>query len=533
VPERSTGKALRSEQRRFRLRKPFALKLVGVLVILTVGACLWQGMRDYTALSRRLDDLTNRNGVRFVRQLALFIPTFWIKTDEKGDLVEVDQAGLDAGRRMVEARLREHARTEAGREILDIVILSTRKKNTFYASLSGKASFSWKELRVLDVPYAKDSGVTVVEGEQSGRPVRSFSAPIVRNARTVGRVVVYLSAEELKAARERLWRGVLGNMLLGALLAIIASLLLGQLLARPIKQLAADMRAVSTGDLDRRSSVSTADEVGDLARTFNHMVASLKEMQERKAAQRAMEKELGIARRIQKGLLPEKLPRLHTWAIAARWVPAKVVGGDYYDVIELGDGAWGLAVADVSGKGVPAALIMSMTRCLLRLATRAGGGPSGTLALVDEVLTPDLKGGMFVSMVYLRFEEGSGDVRVVRAGHNPPLLLRGREGRVEACQVQGVALGLRAGFGRQSLPERVLHLEPGDTLVLYSDGIVEAMNEERREYGVDRLAKIVSASRSLQVEQLADRVMADVAAHRGKAPQSDDITLVVLRRQTR
>jgi len=530
MKERRTARPRPHEKRKFRLRKPFALKLVVVLVLLTVGSIYWQGSRDFAFSRKRLDELKNQSGVRFVRQLALFIPPFWLTKDKNGELVEADQAQLDSGRIEIEKKLRDLTLSEAGKEILDIVIFSAEKEGTFYASLSGAGSFAWRAGKEIPVRFARRAGVTIVEGEQDGKAVRSFTTDMRKEGRAVGRVTVYLSAEDLKAAEQRLRREAIRNGIVGFILAAAASLLLGAFLTRPIRTLAHDMRAVSTGDLSRRSAVRSADEIGDLARTFNHMVESLKEVQERRALQKAIEKELGIARRIQKDLLPERLPELKTWSVAARWTPAKEVGGDYYDFIELGGDRWGVTVADVSGKGVPASLIMSMTRCLLRLATRAGQGPQGTLALVDEVLAPDLKSGMFVSMVYLQITEGEGTVRLVRAGHNPPIVVRGRTRRLELCKTPGVALGLSTGFGRQAMDEAVLELETGDYLVLYSDGIVEAMNEQKKEYGTARLAKALEEGAELSPEELSEKIMKNLAQWRGRAPQSDDITLVILKR---
>ena len=260
------------------------------------------------------------------------------------------------------------------------------------------------------------------QGVKGSVPVRSFTSDMTRNGVLVGRIAVYLSAADIQAAEHKLWGEVVRSVIAGIAVAAAVSILLGMLLTRPIRALARDMRAVGRGNLDCRSTVGSGDEVGDLARTFNHMVASLKDMQERRAAQKAMEKELGIARAIQKGLMPERPPELRTWDVAAQWLPAREIGGDYYDFLDLREGAWGLAVADVSGKGIPAALIMSMMRCLLRLAVQAGRGPSGTIDLVEEIITPDLKDGMFVSMAYLRFAEDDGEIRLVRAGHNLSLI---------------------------------------------------------------------------------------------------------------
>ena len=511
------------------LRTPVALKLIVALVALTVGASLWQGTRDFRLAWEQIDEFKNREGVGLACELAALLPLFWLQTQPDGTAVEAGAAEQERGRLAVEDNLRHIAATRKG--ILDIVVFPADRENVFHASLSGRGSFLWERGTQLRVDFAQAAGVTIFEGRRGQTPVRSFTVDMLRQGRTAGRIVVYLSAEDIAMAGKRLWNETLRNVVLGFVAATGVSILLGALLTRPLRALVNDMRAVSTGNLDRRSNVTSADEVGDLARTFNHMVESLKEVQERRVSQKAMEKELGIARHIQKGLLPAHLPVLRTWDIAAHWTPAREVGGDYYDFIDLGDGTWGAAVADVSGKGIPAALIMSMTRCLLRLATHAGQGPSGTVALVDGVLAPDLKGGMFVSMVYLSFAEESGDVRLVRAGHNPPLIVRANGAGTEACRVPGVGLGVRAGFGRQSHEEAALALAPGDVLALYSDGITEAMNPRKEEYGEARFAADLAACAARTAAEISAYVVERIAAWRGSADQSDDITLVVLKRK--
>lgn len=517
-----------------RLRKPLILKLIVVLMGLTVAAGWWQGYRDYHLTSSRMDKLKNEDGVKFVCYLSLFIPPFWLTTTADGQTVKADRASIKSNKEAIEAKLKKLTSHEAGRNVLDIVVFSETEtdKNTFYASLSQAGSFSWtQEKDALSVPFAEEAGVVIHQGRQNDIPVRSFTAPILKDGNPVGRVVVYLSAKDLESARLSLRREIVRNVVLFLLMAGGISVLLGLFLTRPIRQLATDMRAVSNGDLDRRSTVHSADEVGDLAHTFNRMVASLKEVQERRATQKAMEKELGIARRIQKGLLPATLPQIPRWDVAAYWTPAKEVGGDYYDFIPLGDGAWGTAVGDVSGKGIPASLIMSMVRCLLRLATRAGLGPAGTLGLVNDVITPDLKDGMFISMVFLHFTEDRGAVRLVRAGHNPPIVLPGGDASPKLCEIPGVALGLRSGFGHQGYAETELPLNPGDALILYSDGIVEAMNEQGEEFEMKRFLKTLAAVKHQSARDIIKASMVQLTHWRGKAAQSDDITLVVLKRK--
>ncbi len=522
-------------RRRLRLRKPVVLKLVVSLILLTAGASLWQGMRDYHLSKRRLEQLKNENGVQLVRQLTIFIPPFWLKdSGAENASAAANNATSTLGREEVEAKLRELKASDSAEAILDIVIFSAEKETTFYASLSGKSSFVWSEGQTLQVPFAEKAGVTIVEGKQGGTPVRSFTAAITRpeSTKPLGKVVVYLSAADLQKAKDSHRNEVVRNVIICIVLAAVFSAVLGTILSRPLRTLAHDMRAVSTGDLERRSSVSSADEVGDLARTFNRMVSSLEEVQERRATQKAIEKELGIARRIQKGLLPHQIPTFSAWDVAARWIPAKEVGGDYYDFIPLQGGAFGAVVADVSGKGVPAALVMSMTRCLLRLATRAGLGPSGTIGLVEDVLSPDLQEGMFISLVYLQFSDGERSIRLVRAGHNPPLIIRNRENTIEQCTVPGVAIGLRTGFGHQAQRETELDFAPGDALVLYSDGIVEAMNAQKEEFGEKRFSALLKQGKELPAAELTEAVIRHIAKWRGAASQSDDITLVVFKRKS-
>jgi sigma-B regulation protein RsbU (phosphoserine phosphatase) len=163
---------------------------------------------------------------------------------------------------------------------------------------------------------------------------------------------------------------------------------------------------------------------------------------------------------------------------------------------------------------------------------QAGQGPSGTIGLVEDIITPDLKDGMFVSMVFLHFAEDRGDVRLVRAGHNSPIVVRARTTQTELCNVPGVALGLRAGFGRTAAPETTLALDRGDCLALYSDGITEAMNAKKEEYGQARFTAALVQALERPATEIAAHIVSQVAKWRGDAPQSDDITLVILKRRT-
>jgi sigma-B regulation protein RsbU (phosphoserine phosphatase) len=261
------------------------------------------------------------------------------------------------------------------------------------------------------------------------------------------------------------------------------------------------------------------------------MTAGLKTAEEAKLAQKAAEQELALASRIQSRLLPGTPPVIHGLELAVHYVPAKVVGGDYYDFLRLGSEALGLAVADVSGKGVPASLIMTMTRSLLRMAAREARTTARTVELLNRSLTPDLNPGMFVTLAYCIIGLEARTVELVRAGHNPPFLVRAADGKVERLAPRGVGLGLdrKGGLFEAELETARFRLESGDCLVLYTDGVVEAKDRAGKDYGEDRLASVLAASAKGPARGIVDAIVKDVARHERGAEAADDVTIVVVK----
>ena len=179
---------------------------------------------------------------------------------------------------------------------------------------------------------------------------------------------------------------------------------------------------MSLGDLQHQSRVSSGDELGNLARTFNQMTRNLHTAQAAKLSQKALEHELSLATNIQSGLLPSELPEIPGLDLAAFYCSAKEVGGDYYDLLQVDEDTVGMVVADVSGKGVPGSLVMTMTRSMLHMAARDNQSPQQTIIEVNNCLAPDMNPGMFVTMAYLVLDTRTREIRLVRAGHNAPLL---------------------------------------------------------------------------------------------------------------
>lgn len=236
-----------------------------------------------------------------------------------------------------------------------------------------------------------------------------------------------------------------------------------------------------------------------------------------------IESELQVAQLIQQHFLPSVLPSMHGWQVDAFYRPARTVGGDFYDVVALPDGRIMVVTGDVTDKGVPAALVMASTYSLLRAAAQSEATPGAVLRYVNELLHPQIPMHMFVTCLVLFIDPGTGVMHYANAGHNLPY--RCRDGAVRQLDARGMPLGLMPG---STYDEHQDLVEPGDVLVLYSDGITEQHDAAGRMFGFDRMARVVQAAGS--GADLVDACTADLAAFSRGAEQEDDITLVAVTR---
>jgi len=247
-------------------------------------------------------------------------------------------------------------------------------------------------------------------------------------------------------------------------------------------------------------------------------------------AQRArMQRELDMAREVQAGLLPSRLPRLPGFSLAADWRSAREVAGDFYDIFPLADGRWGLVVADVSDKGAPAALYMAMVRSLIRATAEQTSGPAEVLRQVNRALSAQSSAEMFVTVFYAVLDPTTRRLTYTNAGHDRPLVRRASpDARIEQLPGGGLPLGM---FGEVRLADATLTLAPGDVLVAYTDGLTEAFNADGEMFGDERLLQTVRALPTASAKELLEAIMAHVTTFTGGAPQSDDITLLVMHGQ--
>ncbi len=245
-----------------------------------------------------------------------------------------------------------------------------------------------------------------------------------------------------------------------------------------------------------------------------------------------IEGELKNAREVQRVLLPQEDPVVTGFRVNGTNLPAKIISGDYYDYIDLPDGKLGVVVADVSGKGVPAGLLMAMCRSLLRAFSLANASPSAVLATVNRYLFPDIREDMFISMIYGILDPADGSFIFCRAGHEPALIFRKESGKVEVSKPKGLALGIDSGnvFERVTADERIT-LDSGDCVLLFTDGVKEALDASEEEFGLERLSETFRQAARLGAEAVVKQVQEAVKSFAGDGPQMDDVTIVAIEKR--
>lgn len=270
-------------------------------------------------------------------------------------------------------------------------------------------------------------------------------------------------------------------------------------------------------------------DAADLEITLNKTISELEIIRQSVRAREqllALQQELGVARRIQQSILPPPLDGVPSIDLHGGMIAARDVGGDFFDYFHVGSDRLGIVVADVSGKGVPAAIYMAMSRTLLRSTALAGGSPADVLSRVNDTLAAESDAGMFVTTFYGVLDLASGALTYCNGGHNPPFILRA-DGSVELlATTPDLIVGVMRGFPYN---EHVLQLAPGDAVVLYTDGVTEAMNSSEDMYEEASLERLLLTQAGATAAQIVEAVVADVRTFAAGHPQSDDLTSLVVR----
>ncbi len=366
-----------------------------------------------------------------------------------------------------------------------------------------------------------DSGI-------NGRVSLSLDAPI-------GRLMKRLSEAQGMQLQGQLLYLVLAA--LGVLLLIVQGVALffgvglGRQITSAVDELFVGSERVQQGDFAHRIRIDSKDQLGDLAESFNRMSGSIKHLLHVQREKQRLDDEIRIAFDIQQSLLPETPPPFRGLSIAGLYVPAREVGGDYYDFFELGPRQLGVLVADVSGKGTSAALYMAELKGLMLALSHLERSPKALLARVNRLLTDHLDNRSFITMTYAVIDLEARTLTHARAGHTP-LIVASQED-VEVIVPDGMVLGLQlpgaADRFELILEEHTRPIIAGDVIVLYTDGITEAIDVTGDLFTDAALSRVVSAHHTLDAGGIRDRVLREVSAFVGDAEPYDDMTMVVVK----
>lgn len=412
------------------------------------------------------------------------------------------------------------------RESRNLSLAAAAKEMTEGNSGMKKMNLDNREVYLAYAPLTAPgwSFAAVLEVEKVVAPAKQMQQEILQMTEESG-------GKQNKAMRQMLWLCLCVTAVVMTIVSF-ASAMLGNKISGPVRKLTKAVAEMDGGNMDKRVQLHTRDELEELGKTFNAMAEQIssyiKNLKKVTAEKERIRTELCVAAGIQSDMLPkaeEHSMERKEISMAARMVPAKEVGGDFYDFFYTDEDHFIFVVADVAGKGVPAALFMVIAMTMLRSRIPQAKTLEQAVEEVNESLCRGNPNSMFVTAWIGRLTLSEGKLEYVNAGHNPPLICS-RQGVRYLTGTGDMVLG---GRSEQSYRQSELKLEPGDLLLLYTDGVTEAMDTEHNQYGEERLGRMLEKNRNLEPEKLISAVWQDVSVFEGGEPQFDDITMLALR----
>jgi len=319
------------------------------------------------------------------------------------------------------------------------------------------------------------------------------------------------------------------------LLGCVGSFMLVYILTAPMRRLAEWVRRADHGEIGDEMDIDASTEIGEIAHAFSEITTKFRQSQKNLVEQEQLQKEMQVAQEIQQTLLPSDFPDLDGYELNSYYEAARTVGGDYYDFVEVDKDTLGVVVADVSGKGVPGSLVMTMIRQALRTEARGVKDAAEVLARVNKTVMGDVKKGMFVTLFYVIIDSKRRRLNYASAGHNPMILFRPSTKKTYYLNPRGFPVGIQLpdnDLFRKSIESDTIQLSEDDILLLYTDGITEAMNARRDLFGEERLLKTIREFGHLRVKPFVEKIKDEILAFTEGEPQSDDITLVTIKEKT-
>jgi len=366
--------------------------------------------------------------------------------------------------------------------------------------------------------------------KESGGIIYEFSRPLHNPLTNTLQGMVRLGFSD-RIIREKI-DNITFNIIIMALVflgvAILGSFFLAGYIIRPIRKLTEGAAVIGTGNLEYHIDLSSSDELGQLAGEFNRMTAQLKKGKEMEIEKKLQDEQISVAKEIQEGLNPMGFYNKGGVEIKGYTRAAKGVGGDYFDYIDVNEHMVGALISDVSGKGIPASLVMVMIRTVFSTYIKGRDvNCAKVVRAINDSLSADFAIDKFATLFFMMYDRRTGELSFSNAGHGPLRCFRTDKGAFTVSKLDGVPIGIMEDV---EYKQAKVTLNVGDFVILNTDGITEMRNEVKEEYGYSRLQRLLIANHGMNAKDLVDLIVGDVDAFRGKAAPHDDMTLLVLKR---
>ena len=428
--------------------------------------------------------------------------------------------------------------TQSHKDILKEVLIVDRR-NVILASSDTTRSV-WEEeftvpknAKVLEV--FENSRVLLMNDEK-GKRVLDIEWPLKdKDNETLAVAHFEIDYMLIQKDVQRYLRSLLGEAALIWLVVSAGLFFLIYVVMSPFKRLQEWVKHMSEPGIVDEMDIDSTTEIGAIAQAFSDMTNQLRRSQQNLAEQERLQQEMHIAKQIQQTLLPNEFPELEGYEIASYYAAAKEVGGDFFDFVEVDSDTLGIAVADVSGKGVPGAFVMTMIRTALRSEARGVKDAAEVLAKVNDFVVSDMKKGMFVTLLYVIIDSKKRRLNFASAGHNPMILHRPSRNKTYYLNPRGFPIGISLpdkSLFRKSIKSDTIALAEDDIVLVYTDGVTEAMNPKRRLFGEERFLKLIRESGSKSAEEFVEVLKKEMNIFTEGSEQNDDITLVAIKERT-
>jgi serine phosphatase RsbU (regulator of sigma subunit)/anti-sigma regulatory factor (Ser/Thr protein kinase) len=341
----------------------------------------------------------------------------------------------------------------------------------------------------------------------------------------------HLYMQEISSERKKI---ILLTMI-GLAIGIGGIYLLSNYFVSPIIRITERVRKFSSGDIDTELPPEGVEEYFEISKALNEMLSRLRRDRENIVEREKVAKEIEVAGQIQRMLLPVRLPQIPGLSLDAYYRAASRISGDLYDIFQIDKSNYCLLIADVSGKGVPASLVMSVVRTVIRIEAKGKLSSHQILVDVNEFIKDDIPPGIFITAFLAVFNSDTRQMNFVSAGHNPLIYLRNGSPKAELINPAGAPLGLPLedsnGFAKK-LVEKNMEIGKGDLMFIYTDGVTESMNRNNQKYGLERLTTLfndkISPNNYSEPRQISEVILADIDQYAGMAVQNDDITFITI-----